>query len=57
MEKMNHSLINPNQLGCYGTMVWDNHSGPNMNICLETCEGNTINFIPNGTDIGFSSHV
>ena len=56
-NKLNHSLINPNQWISYGTIVWDNPLDTNMDICLETCEGNKIYFIPDGTNIGFSLHV
>ena len=56
-NKLYHSLINPNQLRCYGTMVWDNNFDPNMDICLDTCEGYTIDLIPDGTSIGSSLHV
>ena len=49
--------MNPNQLRCYGTMVWDNTFNPTMHICLETCEGGTIDIILDGTIIGFSLHV
>ena len=56
-NKLNHSRINPNQLRCYGMMAWDNPFHSNMDICLETCEGFTINLIPYGTNIVFNLHV
>ena len=28
-----------------------------MDLCLESCEGNTIDIIPDGTNIGFILHV
>ena len=56
-NKLNHSLINPNQLRSYGMMVWYNRFNPNKGICLETCEGNTTYFILDGTNIGFSLHI
>ena len=56
-NKLNRSLINPNQLRYYGAIVWDNPFGPNMDIYLETCERNTIDIIPDGTNIGFSLHI
>ena len=39
------------------TVVWDNPFDPNRNICLEKCEGNTIDFIPDSKNIGFKSHI
>ena len=56
-NKLNHSLINPNQLRCYVTMFWNNRFSPNRDICLEKCEGNTIDPIPDSTKIVFRSHV
>ena len=53
-NKLSHALINPNQLICYGTIVLDNYFDPKRDIVLETCEGNTIDHIPNGINIGFS---
>ena len=56
-KKLDHSLINPNQLRCYETMVWDNPFDPYRYLCIETGDGNTIDLILDGTKIGFSSHV
>ena len=56
-QKLNNPLINPNQFRCYGMMVWDNHFDPNRDLCLDKCEWNTIDIIPEGTKIGFSSHI
>ena len=56
-RKLDHSLINPNQLKCYETMVWDNPFDPYTNLCIKTDNGNTIDMTPHGTKIGFSSHV
>ena len=56
-KKLDHSLINPNQLRCYETMVWDNPFDPYMELFIETVNGNTIDMIPDGTKIGFSSHM
>ena len=33
-KKLDHSLINPNQLICYGKMVWDNPFDQNRDLCL-----------------------
>ena len=56
-NKLDHSLINLNQLRCYGMMVWDNPFDENRDLCLETYEGDTCDLIPDDTNIGFSSHV
>ena len=56
-KKLDHSLINTNQLRCYGTMVWDNHFDPYRDLCIKTGDGNTIDLTPDGTKIGFISHV
>ena len=56
-KKLNHSLINPNQLRCYETMVWDNPFEPYRDLCIEMDDGNTIYLTPDGTKIGFSSYV
>ena len=36
-NKLDYSLINPNQLKYYGTMVWDNPFDQNKDPCLEKC--------------------
>ena len=56
-KKLNHSLVNPNQLRCYWKMAWDNTFGQNRDLCLDTCEENTINLIPDCVKIGFRSYV
>ena len=56
-KKIDNSLINPNQLRCYETMVWDNPFDPYMDLFIETGNGNTIDLTPYGTKVGFSSHV
>ena len=56
-KKIDHSLINPNQLRCYETMVWDNPFDPYRELFIETGNGNTIDLTPDGTKIGFNSHV
>ena len=52
-----YALINPNKLRCYVKIVWDNIFDPNWDICLDTCERDTVDFILNRMNIGFSSHV
>ena len=44
-NKIGHSLINPNQLQSYGTIVWDNPFDSNIEICVETEDGDTIDLI------------
>ena len=56
-NKLDHSLLNPNQLRCCETMVWYNPFDPYRYLCIETVDGNTIYMTPDGTNIGFSSHV
>ena len=56
-KKLDHSIINSNQLRCYETMVWENPLDPYRDLCIKTGDGNMIDLTPNGTKIGFSSHV
>ena len=56
-KKLDHSLINPNQLRCYETMVWDDSFDPYRDLCIKTGDGNTVDMIPYVTKIGFISHV
>ena len=56
-KKLDNSLINPNKLICYETMVWDNPFDQYRYLCIKTGDGNTIDMTPDGTKIRFSSHV
>ena len=56
-KKLDHSLINPNQLRCYKTMVWDNPFDPYRELCIKTGDGNTIDLTPDSTNIVFISYV
>ena len=56
-KQLNHSLINPNQLRWYGKVVWNNHFDTNRDPCLERCECNAIDLIPDITNIGFSLYI
>ena len=56
-KKLYHSLIKPNQLRCHETMGWDNPFDLYRDLCIERSDGNTIDLTPDGTQIGFSSHV
>ena len=53
-RKLDHSLISPNKLRCYGAIVSDNLFDTNMDLCLKTYEGGTIDLIPDSTKIRFS---
>ena len=54
-KKLVRSLINPNQLCSYRTMVWDKPFYYNIEIYVETEYGNKIYLIANGIDIEFDS--
>ena len=41
-KKLDHSLINQNQLICYEMMVWDNPFGLYRDLCIKRGDGNTI---------------
>ena len=56
-KKLGCSLINPNQLRSYGNIVWDNSFDSNRKLCVETDDGNYIDLILNGTNIGFDSRA
>ena len=56
-KKLDHPLIIPNQLRCHETMVWDNPFDQYRDLCKKTGNGKTIDLTPDGTKIGFSSHV
>ena len=38
-------------------MVWDKFFGLNIEICIETEDGDTIDLIATGTNIGFKSRA
>ena len=50
-KKLGHSLIIPNQLQSYGTVVRYNSFDSNREMCVKTEDGDTINLISNGTNI------
>ena len=50
-KKCGCSMINPNKLRSYGTMVWYNPFYLNREICVETEDGNTNILIANGAKI------
>ena len=56
-KKLDHSLINTNQLSFYETNIWDNHVDLYRELCIETDDGKTIYMTPDGTNIRFSSQV
>ena len=56
-KKLGHSLINPNQLRSYGTMVWDKPFDSKRLLCVETGDGDTIYILANGIKVGFDSRA
>ena len=56
-EKLSHYLINLNKLWSYGTMVWDNPFDSNRKLWVETEDGDTIDIINNGTNVGLDSRA
>ena len=56
-KKLDHLLINPNELRCYQKMVLDNPFDPYRDLCIKMGDGKTIDLTPDSTKIGFSSHL
>ena len=50
-------MINPHKLRSYGTMVWNNPFDSNRELRVETEDGETIDLIENGKNIGFNSRT
>ena len=55
--KMDHSLINPNQLRSYGVPVWDNPFDPTRDIHIEANDLISIPLFQMGTKTLFNSRV
>ena len=55
-KKLNHSLINPNQLRSYGVDVWDNPFDKERGLCIRIDEI-TIPMSTKGTKIRFETRV
>ena len=56
-KKLGRSLINPNQVRSYGTIVWYNPFGLKKELFVENEDGNMIYLTANGTNIGFNSRA
>ena len=56
-KKLGHSLINPNQLRSYGTMVWDKPFDSTRQLFVETENGNTIYILADGIKVGLDSRA
>ena len=54
-SKLNHSLINPNQLRMAGSQVWDNPFDPNHDLCIECDNDLSIPLRLQGTKTYFES--
>ena len=52
-KKLCYSMINPNQLRSYGTMVLDNPFDSSRELSVKIQNGDTIDLIANGTKIEF----
>lgn len=55
--KMDHSLINPNQLRSYGVPVWDNPFDADRELSIEATDAVTIPLSQMGTKTLFNSRV
>ena len=55
--KMDHSLINPNQLRSYGVPIWDNPFDPTRNIHIDATDSVSIPLHQMGTKTLFNSLV
>ena len=56
-EKLDHSLINPNQLRHHETQVWDNPFDPLRDLFMETDEGEAIELKTSGTKVYFETRT
>ena len=56
-EKLDHSLINPNQIWSYGIPFWDNPFDPEHNLSIEVHPDLTIPLRAFGTKVGFCTRV
>lgn len=55
--KLDHSLINPNQIRYNGIDFWDNPYDCHHNTCIEVHDGPTIPLTLDGTKIAFTSRT
>jgi hypothetical protein len=56
-SKLDHSLINPNQVRAYGISFWDNPYDPDRGLCIDVDDSLQIPLHPVGTKIQFSTRV
>jgi len=56
-EKLDHSLINPNQIRSYGIPLWDNPFDSNHELSIEVNDNFTIPLCTHGTKVGFTTRV
>ena len=56
-EKLDHSLVNPNQIRAYEIPLWDNPYDPAQALSIEDHPSLTIPFRVFGTKVGFSTRV
>jgi len=56
-EKLDHSLINPNQIRSYGIPFWDNPFDPAHDLSIEVHPDLTIPLRAFGTKVGFRTRV
>ena len=56
-EKLDHTLINPNQIRHNGIDYWDNPFDKSRGICIELDDGPTIKLAMDGTKVTFKSRA
>lgn len=56
-KKLNHTLINPNQVRMNGVDYWDNPFNTRKGLCIETSCGLHIPLRMRGTKISFDTHL
>ena len=56
-DKLDHSLINPNQIRSYGLPLWDNPYDPDHDLSIEIHADLTIPLRAYGTKVGFTTRV
>jgi hypothetical protein len=56
-ERLDHSLINPNQIRSYGIPLWDNPFDPNHDLSIEVHADLAISLRAYGTKVGFTTRV
>ena len=56
-RKLDHSLINPNQIRHEGHGYWDNPYDNDHDLAIETADGIDIPLVYNGTKLAFQTHA